>query len=178
MLFDVPEMIGNIPDIKQIYEINEKQEKALDDSVSALWDDVFLYSMGIEKTRRWEEMLGLVPLDTDTLDERRFRVQTKVLERMPYTYRVVLRKLETLCSAGLTWSVDADAENVVVKVALGSKNMREDVEELLENILPLNMVYSVIILYNTYERIGSHTYEELATFTQQQMRDDTAIGGA
>ena len=122
-------------------------------------------------------MLSIIPLDTDTLSERRFRIQTRVLERMPYTYRVILRKLQTLCPSGVDWTVDTEKQLIIVRVALASKNMRADVDELLDNVLPLNMEYTLIILYNTYAMLAKHTNGNLKQFTHQQMRDDTAIGG-
>ena len=177
MLFDAPEIIRSIPDIKKIYEINADQEVVLDASVNALFDDIFLETMDETKTARWEKMLSIIPLDTDTLSERRFRIQTRVLERMPYTYRVILRKLQTLCPGGVDWTVDTEKQLIIVRVALASKNMRADVDELLDNVLPLNMEYTLIILYNTYAMLAKHTNGNLKQFTHQQMRDDTAIGG-
>lgn len=177
MLFDAPEIIRSIPDIKKIYEINADQEEVLDASVNALFDDIFLETMDETKTARWEKMLSIIPLDTDTLSERRFRIQTRVLERMPYTYRVILRKLQTLCPGGVDWTVDTEKQLIIVRVALASKNMRADVDELLDNVLPLNMEYTLIILYNTYAMLAKHTNGNLKQFTHQQMRDDTAIGG-
>lgn len=177
MLFDAPEIIRSIPDIKRIYEINADQEAMLDASVNALFDDIFLETMDETKTARWEKMLFIIPLDTDTLSERRFRIQTRVLERMPYTYRVILRKLQTLCPGGVDWTVDTEKQLIIVRVALASKNMRADVDELLDNVLPLNMEYTLIILYNTYAMLEKHTNGNLKQFTHQQIRDDTAIGG-
>lgn len=177
MLFDAPEIIRSIPDIKKIYEINADQEAVLDASVNALFDDIFLETMDETKTARWEKMLSIIPLDTDTLSERRFRIQTRVLERMPYTYRVILRKLQTLCPGGVDWTVDTEKQLIIVRVALASKNMRADVDELLDNVLPLNMEYTLIILYNTYAMLAKHANGNLKQFTHQQMRDDTAIGG-
>ena len=177
MLFDAPEIIRSIPDIKKIYEINADQETMLDASVNALFDDIFLETMDETKTARWEKMLSIIPLDTDTLSERRFRIQTRVLERMPYTHRVILRKLQTLCPGGVDWTVDTEKQLIIVRVALASKNMRADVDELLDNVLPLNMEYTLIILYNTYAMLAKHTNGNLKQFTHQQMRDDTAIGG-
>ncbi len=177
MLFDAPEIIRSIPDIKKIYEINADQEAMLDASVNALFDDIFLETMDETKTARWEKMLSIIPLDTDTLSERRFRIQTRVLERMPYTYRVILRKLQTLCPGGVDWTVDTEKQLIIVRVALASKNMRADVDELLDNVLPLNMEYTLIILYNTYAMLAKHTNGNLKQFTHQQMRDDTTIGG-
>ena len=177
MLFDAPEIIRSIPDIKKIYDINADQEAMLDASVNALFDDIFLETMDETKTARWEKMLSIIPLDTDTLSERRFRIQTRVLERMPYTYRVILRKLQTLCPGGVDWTVDTEKQLIIVRVALASKNMRADVDELLDNVLPLNMEYTLIILYNTYAMLAKHTNGNLKQFTHQQMRDDTTIGG-
>lgn len=168
MLFDAPEIIRSIPDIKKIYEINADQEAVLDASVNALFDDIFLETMDETKTARWEKMLSIISLDTDTLSERRFRIQTRVLERMPYTYRVILRKLQTLCPGGVDWTVDTEKQLIIVRVALASKNMRADVDELLDNVLPLNMEYTLIILYNTYAMLAKHTNGNLKQFTHCQ----------
>ena len=178
MLFETPEIIKNIPEIKQIYALNEEQEGMLDASVEALREDIFMENMDEMKTKRWEKILGLSCLDTDTLSERRFRIQTKVLERVPYSYRVVLRKLKTLCPEGITWDINAETASVVVRVALASRNMRSDVEELLENIVPLNMTCTTIILFNTNNMLKKLTYNELKKYTHQEIREDISIGGA
>lgn len=175
MFFEAPEIIAQIPDIRQIYAINEKQEARLDAAVSVLDNDIFLETMDETKTARWERMLNIAPQDTDTLADRRLRVQAKVMERMPFTYRVVLRKLYTLCPHGLMTSFRWADQDVTIRVPAESGNLRGDIAELLENVLPLNMTYSVTLLHSTYGTLARHTHGELAGYTHQQVRDAAAI---
>lgn len=175
MFFEAPEIIAQIPDIRQIYAINEKQEARLDAAVSVLDDDIFLETMDETKTARWERMLNIAPPDTDTLADRRLRVQAKVMERMPFTYRVVLKKLYTLCPHGLMTSFRWADQDVTIRVPAESGNLCGDIAELLENVLPLNMTYSVTLLYSTYGTLARHTHGGLAGYTHQQVRDAAAI---
>ena len=175
MSFEAPEIIAQIPDIQQIYAVNEKQGAELDGAVSALDGDIFLGTMGEAKTARWERMLGIAPPDTDTLAERRLRVQAKVMERMPFTYHVVLKKLFTLCPHGLITSFKWAEQDVTIRVPAESRNLCGDMAELLENVLPLNMTYSVTLLYSTYGTLSRHTHGGLSGYTHQQVRDRAAV---
>ena len=175
MSFEAPEIIAQIPDIQQIYAVNEKQGAELDGAVSALDGDIFLGTMGEAKTARWERMLGIAPPDTDTLAERRLRVQARVMERMPFTHSVALKKLYILCPHGLMVSFNWVEQDVTVKVPAESVNLCGDIAELLENMLPLNMTYSVTLRYGTYGALARHTHGALAGYTHQQVRDGAAV---
>ena len=96
MLFNAPEVFTQIPEIKQIYRMNDRQAAELDRASENLWNDIYLTGMGSEKLLLWEKILGIRPYDTDTMEERHFRVRSRVLEKLPYTYRVVKRKIEEL----------------------------------------------------------------------------------
>lgn len=171
-MFNAPEIFTNIPDIAQIYAINDEQIAELEDAVDQMNDNIFLDSMNEEMIARWEKMLDIIPLDDDTLDDRRFRVKSKVLEKLPYSYRVILAKLDTLCPDGYQFIIDEDRLSVETKLALKSKRMITDVDEMLEDVLPLNMTYVVSILWNQYETLARYTHEHLASYTQKQLREN------
>lgn len=175
MFFEAPEIIAQIPDIRQVYAVNEKQEAQLDAAVSALDNDIFLETMDETKTARWEQMVNISPSDTDTLSERRLRVQAKVTEHMPFTYRVVVKKLYALCPHGLVISFNWVEQGVTVRVPAEYKNLCGDIAELLENVLPLNMTHSVTLLYSTYGTLAKCTHGRLAGYTHQQVRDGAAL---
>jgi len=175
MLFEAPEIIAQIPDIRQIYAMGEKQEARLDNAVSVLENDIFLETMDEAKTARWERMLSIAPSSTDTLTERRLRVQAKAMERMPFTYRVVLRKLYTLCPHGLATWFNWEGQDVTIKVPAASRNLCGDIEGLLEDVLPLNMTYSVTLVYGTYGALARRTHGKLAGYTHRQVRDGAAV---
>lgn len=167
----VPELIERIPDIAEIYAINDEQADELDRALESLEANIFISTMNEEKTKRWEAILSLKPKDTDSLDDRRFRVRSKVLEKLPYSYRVLLRKLEALCPDGVELIVNNAEESVVVRVALKSRAMTEEVDSILDAILPLNMTYLVIIMFNSWGMFMNRTWEQMQEMTWKIMRE-------
>ena len=174
-MFETPEVIIQIPDIKQVYDAVDKQIEKLTAAVDQMEDDIFLESMGEEKIKAWEKMLRIKPLDDDTLSDRRFRIQSKVLEKLPYSYRVVVRKLQALVPDGM--QITRSDRNMIVKLALASKKKIHDVAELLEVTLPLNMNYEVIIMFHTYGFFKDKrmTYGQMKAFSYLALRENEEV---
>lgn len=174
-MFEAPEIIIQIPDIKQVYKAVDKQIEKLTAAVEQMEDDIFLESMGEEKIKLWEKMLRIKPLDDDTLSDRRFRVQSKVLEKLPYSYRVIVRKLTALAPDGM--EITRSDKNVTVKLAIASKKKIKDVAELLEVTLPLNMNYEVIIMFHTYGFFKERkmTYGQMKAFSYLALRENEEV---
>lgn len=171
MLFNAPQVILMIPDIKKIYEINDPQCDELETAIDTLDQNIFLDQMDENTISRWEKILKIIHLDDDTLEDRRFRVKSKVLEKLPYSYRVIVNRLNTLCPDGYTLEISTDRTFLNVKLSLKSKKMVEDVAEMLEDILPLNIIYKIEILYNTYGMFSSFTHAQMANYTHGELRD-------
>ncbi len=146
MLFNAPEVFTQIPEIKQIYRMNDRQAAELDRASENLWNDIYLTGMGSEKLLLWEKILGIRPYDTDTMEERHFRVRSRVLEKLPYTYRVVKRKIEELAPGRTTFDVDEKRERALIKLDLESRQMFSDAVGFIERVLPLNMTYRAMML--------------------------------
>lgn len=174
-MFETPEIIIQIPDIKQVYKAVDKQIEKLTAAVDQMEKDIFLESMGEEKIKLWEKMLRIKPLDDDTLSDRRFRIQSKVLEKLPYSYRVVIRKLEALAPGGM--EITRTDKNITVKLAIASKKKIKDVAELLEVTLPLNMNYEVIIMFHTYGFFKERkmTYGQMKAFSYLALRENEEV---
>lgn len=174
-MFETPEIIIQIPDIKQVYKAVDKQIEKLTAAVEQMEDDIFLESMGEEKIKLWEKMLAIKPFDDDTLSDRRFRVQSKVLEKLPYSYRVIIRKLTALAPNGM--EITRSDTNVTVKLAIASKKKIKDVAELLEVTLPLNMNYEVIIMFHTYGffKEKKMAYGQMKAFSYLALRENEEV---
>jgi hypothetical protein len=171
--FDAPGIIENIPDIATIYETNDEQADELDEAIETLDDNIFLDDMHEDQIVRWENILKISPATDDSWDDRRFRVKTKVLERLPYSYRVIINKLETLVPDGLSVSIDNDRLHLDISLALRSVKMLADVEEMVEKMLPLNMTFTIIILYNQYSiYINRWTHGQMHAYTHEQLRSN------
>lgn len=170
-MFEMPKIIANIPEIATIYETNDKQISELEAGVDELDNNIFVTTMNKECVGRWEKVLEIVPKDTDTLDERRFRILSKRIEKLPYSYKVIQRKLETLSPNGIEMIIDRTTKHIRVKIGLESAQMREDVQSFLEEALPLDMTYFVEVLWNTHAMLATKTHGELAVLTYGELRE-------
>ena len=171
-MFNAPYMIMQIPDIRKIYEINEGQGEDLDLAVETVDAGLFVTTMPEEVLKDWETIYHLHPGDSDSLYDRRLRVQSKMLERLPYSYRVVMRKLDSLLPYGYEVYINENLTLFSVKIVLVSKNMITDVKSFLEEVIPLNMALIVDLKYNTHSVLSRFTHEHLANYTHQQLVDE------
>jgi len=170
-LFEAPEIIRNIPDIKAIYDMNEKQGENLETEVERMDNNLFLESMDEAMTARWEAMLEITKADNDTLQDRRFRIKSRVLERRPYTEKAIGERLKLLCPDGFSMSVDEKRQQVTIKLALKSQKMVDDVKKYMEDILPLNMTFSIDVLWNQYKILTGKRYADITKYTYGEMRE-------
>lgn len=171
-MFNAPEIITMIPDISRIYSINEKQGADLENAIEKMDKNIFLDQMDIDMIARWERMLKIVPLDDDTVEDRRFRVKAKVMEKLPYSLRVILHKLDILCPEGYVVEISLDRTEMSVKLTLRSKKMIDDVGDMMEEYLPLNMIYKVSIIWNQHQTLARFTHKQLASRTHKQIREE------
>lgn len=171
-MFNAPVIITNIPDIAQIYAINDRQCNDLDIAVEVMEQNLYLDTMNEDAISRWEGMLEIIPLDDDKLEDRRFRVKSKVLERLPYSIRVLRRRLDTLCPDGYVMTIDDNRIQISIQLTLKSKKMIQDVEKLLDEILPLNMYFELSILWNQWNTVKAFTYGQLSGRTWRELREE------
>lgn len=170
-MFETPEIIKNIPDIKQIYDINEMQGDALDQTVEQIDNDMNLDEMDASTVERWETILKIVPARSDTLDVRRFRIKTKITDSMPYTYRALERKLDDMCAGAYDIVIDRVNQSIKVNLGLASQKKINDVMNMLEEMVPLDMIIDTSVLYNAHGYLAQYPHCILAQFTHKELRE-------
>lgn len=90
---------------------------------------------------RFERILKIYPSREDTLESRRARVQARWFASLPYTWRMLLEKLISICGeSGFTISKDFLFYKINLAVQLDIFGQVEELEHLLEVMLPCNMV--------------------------------------
>lgn len=143
-----------------------------------LLDNQFIPTAGNMGLSRWEKILGITPKGTDSLEDRRFRILTRINEELPYTLPQLRNILETLCGKG-NYSADVEegTYQLLVKIGLAAKNNFNDVESLLNRVVPQNMVVTLLQLYNTHAELGRFTHAQLAAYTHNQLRNEVLKNG-
>ena len=169
-------LLRDLREFKEIAKAEEPEISALLMAVDKTLANMYLQTADEDGIARYEKLLGLYPSAEDTLDTRRFRVQTKWNDQLPYTERELHNRLTALCGeGGYVLTISYNEYTIDVAVALSNKEALPLVQELLAQIIPCNMAVSSRLLYNTYEWLKSVTYGALSAVTYLGVRETLVI---
>lgn len=136
-------------------------------------DNQFFETMDIASIQRYEAMMKIAPLSIDTLETRRFRIYTRWNANLPYTIRALLNMLDTLCGKdGHATTLRNKEYLLIVRLNIAVRSAYDSVVEMLERIVPCNIVIDVSIIYNTHAAVGKYTHGQLAAKTHRQIREE------
>ena len=159
-------------------ETEQPEIDRLHDAADAVLDAQFLSTAGEYAIQRYEKIFGVVPQDTDTLDERRLKVLAKINAQLPFSVRRLRQQLATLCGEdGYKLELDGGKYTLTVKVALTAKRNQQAVEELLADIVPANMICTTSLLYNQHADLTRFTHAQLALLTHFEIREEVLPDG-
>ena len=133
----LPQFLRDYAEFQGIMGAEQPEFQRAWDEADALLDNQFVETAGELGLSRWEKILGIVPKGTDRLDDRRFRILTRINEELPYTLPQLKIMLETLFGKD-HYSVVMEENSYIlqVKVGLAAKNNFSDVESLLKRVTP------------------------------------------
>ena len=169
----LPHFMRQYEELKAVMETEQVEvERAWLEAENALADQ-FILETTENGVKRWETMLGVSPKDTDTLDERKFRILTKLNQELPYTLRKLKQALTNLCGVE-NYSVEIKSAeyHIEVKLALTNKNNYQEVADVLKKMVPANMTQYIQIMYNNNDVIARFKHTELTTYTHEQLRNE------
>lgn len=169
----LPPYLQKIREIGESINAQQIQTEQLWDCIEAAWNNQFIDTLDDYGCSRWEAMLGIHNKDTYTLEERRAKILGKAIEQRPFTIRKLKQMLDQLCGAnGYEMTLIAEEYKLKIKLELSNKNMFTDVQDLIERIIPANLVSDISIRYNQYFVLKRFTYGELKARTYNQIRTE------
>ena len=169
----LPHYMREYAEMRQIMEAEQPEIDILWSAAEGVLADQFILDATANGVKRWESLLGVSPKDTDTLDERKFRLLTLLNQELPYTMRKLEQTLTNLCGAnGYSIILTAANYHITVKLALENANNYVEVEKTLKKMIPANMVQEIVIMYNANSILKQYTHAELAAYTHDQIRSE------
>ena len=174
----LPDVLKDVQEMRAIMEAETPEVQAIWDACEDCMNDQFIAEATENGVTRREKMLGITPFATDTLDDRKLRLLSRYNENIPYTRKSLAAQLEALCGAeGYTLAITTATFTVSVKVALAVKRQVTIVSDLLERVLPYNMVFTVELMYNTHAQLANYMHAQLANYTHNQLRNEVLPDG-
>ena len=172
----LPDVLKNVTEMRTIINAETPEVQAIWNACEDCMNDQFISEATENGISRREKMLNITPYATDTLEDRRFRVQARYNENTLYTRKGLISMLDALCGAdGYELHILTPIFTVNVKLVSREKNQRIIVQDLLERVLPYNMLYTVELLYSVWGEIKFQTWESAKAFSWKAMKERTAL---
>ncbi len=169
----LPDVSKGFKEIKAITSVENIELTILDEKIKELKNNQFFLFCNEQGIKRFEELLKITPKVTDTLEDRQFRVLARYNSTIPYTFENLKKQLTILCGEdGFSCELFNEEYLLKVRVELFVKVMYQEVEKLLEKILPANIVVDLDLRYNQYKTLERFTYGELSEYTHEFLRNE------
>ena len=167
----LPQLMTEYIELEGIMNVETTELNGVETEHESLVNNRYIHTCNEDGITRFEHIMSIVPNSNDTLEDRQFRCITKWNQTIPYNYKVLDEKLALLCGEGMyQLIVDFANQSVTIKLALANENQFQSVVDLVNSIVPCNMLIEVRIMYNTHEMLSKLTHEQLSAFTYDQLR--------
>lgn len=168
--------IEEIQEIKEFQFIAQAEDEELvtvNKHIKDLISDQFIETATENGIARREKMLKLVPFSDDTLESRRFKVLSRWNDNLPYTYSILVQRLEQLCGKdGYTMELNQREYTLKIKVELTVKRMEQEVNQMVHRMAPANLIVTVELRYRQHYELRRYTYEQLKNFRHRELREE------
>ena len=169
----LPEFLQDFREFQELAASENPEIRALWGSLENVMKEQFINDSTENGVKRWEAILKINPKGSDSLEVRKFRILTRLNEKLPYTYKKLAQQLETLCGeSGYSLELRNNEYKLIVRVALTAKSMLAEVEKLLTRIVPVNLYVDLSLLYKQNLDLESYTNAQLRVYTHEQLRSE------
>ncbi len=140
----LPPFVARFGEMKKIMTAENPEFDLLRGFAEQIKNDLFISGCGEEGIKRFEKILGIIPSELDTLESRRSRVLARWLDMIPYTYRVLLNKLDVLCGKE-NYEIDLNAGEYLLKLVthLEMYGQTDEIRTMLRDIVPANIALNL-----------------------------------
>lgn len=173
-----PEVILNIKEVKASIDAGDKMSDLVDRHLTELDNNITIMDSEESGIARREKILGIKPLDTASLEDRRLEVLMRWYDTPLYTEITLRNKLDSVLGKdNYVLIIDLDKKLVECQIELTRRLMFKSVQELFEQMIPLDYLINVTLRYNQHGSFIKYTHAQLAQFTHFKMRNEVLNGG-
>ena len=182
---EIPEVLNDIPEIREIYKLSEKFMSKYMDDVQAVHDDIFISTSTEYGIFRREKILGISPDVRDTLESRRARVLLKwadATSKNPFNLFWLKSKLSSFIGEeNYILSLDTKNEKMTLQTYIDTFGLSSRLDKWLDTIIPLNIVvnsHNDIRITNTTELSfgGTNVLTEIVNNSDNDIYNISKLG--
>ena len=132
-----PVLLQELLEFESIAKAQQPEFDRAAEAVDRLHQEFSIFTVTEEGAARWEKILGIQRMPGETLEQRRSRIQTRYLSRLPYTYRSLLRYLSQISE---DYTVTLEEYTLYLDILLTGGEQKKALLETLGEMLPANIL--------------------------------------
>lgn len=145
LLSYLPQFMQEYREIRSIMASEEPELRLLWELLRKVFNNQFIQYCDEDGISKFEEMLGLHRYENDTLEIRIFRVLTYWNDQIPYTWRVLINRMDQLCGAGnYELRPNFNAYELGITTKFDDAKKYDELNNMLKTILPANLGFNSI----------------------------------
>lgn len=169
----LPKYMGVLYEIKELYRGIQPELDEVYSVLDSSLEECFVLTCESFGLERYEEMLGISPLPTDTIEDRRLRILTAINGDTPYTFERIYSKLKVLCGEDNVYMEYAkDIYTLRILIQLEAKNQLDTIKTMLKKMLPCNISLICSLAYNRHCDLSPHSHSDLASYSHRGLREE------
>lgn len=146
ILDHLPPVITDIREIQYLGVAENPELNALYRALDELMNNQFVDSSTEIGVKRWERILGLKPNSSATLEERKFQILNILNVKLPYTFRMLKNRLQSLYGDAYTISLVSDTSTLHVGIPASESKSLQSTKDMLEVICPANVKLEIKVI--------------------------------
>lgn len=136
----LPPFMRDFAEIKEIMNVEDAELDILNKKMWSVLDNCFIEDCDEYGIKKYENILGIIPLAEDTLESRKIRVLNRWNDTIPYTYKVLIRKLNIFCGVN-NYEITGNLKDyeLVITTSLSYIGQANELDIMLDKVVPVNM---------------------------------------
>lgn len=155
---------GGVLEIELIAEAEGQVVDALDAALQTLVNNQFIMTADSQGLSALEALYGLGNSPNESIEFRRKRLIEEKSKQPPFTYKWLQQRLDVILDGEYVIERDVRTQSLKIYVLLTKAEFLPLVADYIINIIPVSMIVSVDLLYNTYGDVAVKTYGALAAY--------------
>lgn len=168
----LPKFIQEYQEIQAITSTEQEEVDIFWDEIDVIRNNNFIETSNEYGISRYESIIGITPLSTQTLDERKDDIIIRINEQLPYSYRVLENMLKSICGEDYSINLENNIYKITIRISLVVKTRLAVVMSMLDRVLPANLVKVLDLMYNTHSIVSNYTHGQLSLKNHEEIRSE------
>ena len=138
-------------------------------------DNFYLFTADKRGLVHWEAILGIVPREGASIEERRQVVAARISQTTPYCWRTFLAFLTALVGSEEGYTAQLSELTLTVRLMPAWRGLRDATWTLMRHIVPANIEMHLILMYNAHGGLRAMTHGEMEAFTHERLRSEVEL---